>query len=79
MMTCLARVYLMQSKRMPHLQTRAQRHSWVRARLAYPAPRVEIGSKAPEPQRRFVRRSGLQHGTKLELDLRVRAWVKGER
>jgi len=40
----LAKIYLQLARRLSHLQTKAQRHAWVRAKLRYPAPRVEIGT-----------------------------------
>ncbi len=75
----MVRVLLLKARRLSHLQTRAQRHAWVRARLAYPVPRVHIGINAPQQQRAFVRISGLPHGTHLEVGPRVRAWVASTR
>jgi hypothetical protein len=75
----LARLFLLKASKLPHLQTKAQRHAWVRAKLAYPAPRVHIGVKAAEPQRRFARSSGLRYGTAIEIGPRVRAWVADKR
>lgn len=43
----LARVYLAQARRLPHLCTKAQRHAWVRAKLRYPAARVAVGAPMP--------------------------------
>jgi len=37
-------MYLLLARRQSHLQTKGQRHAWVRAKLRYPAPRVEIGT-----------------------------------
>jgi hypothetical protein len=42
----LARIYLERARHLSHLRTRAQRHTWVRAKLRYPAPRVRIGALA---------------------------------
>jgi hypothetical protein len=74
----LARIFLLKSRRQPHLLTKKQRHAWVRAHLDYPVPRVNIGVKAPEPQRVFARESRLPHGTPLEIGPRVRAWVNAK-
>ncbi len=43
----LAKIYLQLARRLSHLQTKAQRHAWVRAKLQYPSPRVAI-STAPD-------------------------------
>jgi len=43
----LARMYLLLARRQSHLQTKAQRHAWVRAKLQYPLPRCPI-STAPQ-------------------------------
>ena len=54
----LARIYLAQAQRLAHLQTRAQRHAWVRAKLRFPLPRVAISQQCAlrEGDFRFARR-----------------------
>jgi len=41
----LARIYLARARSLQHLQTRSQRHAWVRAKLRFPAPRVAISQQ----------------------------------
>jgi len=40
----IARMYLLLARRMAYLQTKAQRHAWVRAKLRYPVPRCSIST-----------------------------------
>lgn len=42
----LARHFLAQARSYSHLQTKRQRHAWVRAKLRYPLPRCPISSAA---------------------------------